>query len=214
MKVLLRSAGGLLAGILLFGGLGPWMSGRIQDLRMARSAPVQVESVRQKLALLPKDAQNSPAVQQLQEALRVDGQLREGEQRWSRGIATLLSDAQREEGLAKADLLAPSPPPPLEATGVDGDVSHLATLLLERYGYPTGDMPEVPARDPWVGVDRRSRTRMLVALAEQNALQPEQARQISLLTLQLLEEQLQRSENLKTVERLLPVAMGSEPQRP
>lgn len=212
MNVLQRSACGLMAGILLFGGLGPWMSGRIQDLRIARSAPLQVESVRQKLALLPKEAQNSPVVQQLQEALLLDGQLREGEQRWSRGIAALLTDAQREEGLAQADFSAPSPPPPLEATGVDGDVSHLATLLLERYGYPTGEMPEVPARDPWVGVDRRSRTRMLVALADR--LEPEQARQILLLTLQLLEEQLQRSENLKTVEKLLPVAMGSEPQRP
>ena len=145
---------------------------------------------------------------QLQAALVLDGQLMEGEQRWSRGIAEILSVSQRQQGLFSADRDAPSYPPPLEATGVDGDVSHLAHLLLEHYGYTVVEPPEIPARDPWVGVDRRTRTRVLMALTEQQLLEPAQAQQILSLTFLLLQQQIQRSENLDTIKKLLPVAMG------
>ena len=193
---------------LLFGIFGPWVSGQINELRVAHSAPLQTAMVRQKLSLLPADAQKSPAVLQLQTALVRDGQLGEYEQKWSRAIGAILSEEQREKGLLWADLNSPSPPPPQEAPGVDGDVSALATVLLETYGYQTVQMPEIPAQDPWVGVDRRRRTRVLVALVAHQALKPEAAHQILSVTLDLLQHQMERSENLDTIKMLLPIAMG------
>jgi hypothetical protein len=193
---------------LMFGVFGPWISDQINELRVAHSAPLQTAMVRQKLSLLPADAQKSPAVLQLQTALVRDGQLGEYEQRWSRAVGVLLSEEDRQKGLLWADLNSPSPPPPQEAPGVDGDVSSLATILLETYGYQVVQPPEIPAQDPWVGVDRRRRTRVLVALVQHQALTPEKAHQILSVTLDLLQHQIERSENLETIKMLLPVAMG------
>lgn len=208
MTVLVRTG---LAGLLLLvaaTGIGPSVKNWIDTVRISRSAPLQTSEVRRKLALLPADAKQAPAALQLQQALTMDAAWLAEEEAWSRGVGALLTEEQRQSGQARVDLQAPTVPPPRECPGVDGDISRLAQVLLQNYGYEGVPVPVPPTRDPWIGTDRRSRTRALIVLAEQAELQPEQAQQLLSSTLNLLHLEIQRAENLSWIKKLLPVVMG------
>lgn len=208
MTVLVRTG---LAGLLLLvaaTGIGPSVKNWIDTVRISRSAPLQTSEVRRKLALLPADARQAPAALQLQQALTMDAAWLAEEEAWSRGVGALLTEEQRQSGQARVDLQAPTVPPPRECPGVDGDISRLAQVLLQNYGYEGVPVPVPPTRDPWIGTDRRSRTRALIVLAEQAELQPEQAQQLLSSTLNLLHLEIQRAENLSWIKKLLPVVMG------
>lgn len=208
MTVLVRTG---LAGLLLLvaaTGIGPSVKNWIDTVRISRSAPLQTSEVRRKLALLPADAKQAPAALQLQQALTMDAAWLAEEEAWSRGVGALLTEEQRQSGQARVDLQAPTVPPPRECPGVDGDISRLAQVLLQKYGYEGVPVPVPPTRDPWIGTDRRSRTRALIVLAEQAELQPEQAQQLLSSTLNLLHLEIQRAENLSWIKKLLPVVMG------
>lgn len=200
-----------LAGLLLLlaaAEFGPAVKNWIEEVRITRSAPLQTGDVRRKLALLPSEAREAPTAQQLQQALTMDAAWLAEEEAWSRGVGALLTDAQRQAGQARVDMQAPTVPPPRECPGVDGDISRLAQVLLQNYGYEGVPVPVPPTRDPWIGTDRRSRTRALIVLAERLELEPDQAQQLLSSTLNLLQIEIKRAENLDWIKKLLPVVMG------
>ena len=191
-----------------FGGIAPPLLAQMDALRMARSAPLQSRLVRQKLSRLPAEEQQKTEAQQLQLALERDTELERAEERWTRGVGALLSPAQQKQALSPEFLEGPSWPPPPECPGVEGDIAHLAERLIEVYGYQPASSPEIPDRDPWVGPDRRSRSRALVGMVQARLLEPSQAASLLALSLELLEVQRERAENRERMEELLPVVMG------
>lgn len=189
--------------------IAPFLLGEIDALRVAHSAPLQSRVVRQKLSRLPEEEQQKIPAQQLAVALTNDAELERAEETWTRGVGAILTVSQQKQGMEAivVDNSPPHPPPP-ECPGVEGDIAALASLLIQNYGYQGITPTKIPDRDPWVGPDRRSRGRALLALAEAHALTPEQAAALLSLSLDLLEVQRERAENREMMEKLLPVVMG------
>ncbi len=196
---------------LWLGGLTPWVLEVLDGQRAGRASPQGPGDVRKRLSLLPSDAGETPAVARLHAALARDEELMRIESDWNRAVAGLLTDPQRAQAVALADLRSPTPPPPFEAPEADGDVVAVARAIIERYGYDEREPPKTPAKDRWPGADRRTRARGLVALVRGPGLEAEVAHNLLAVTLSFLDAQLQRADNMAMIQTLLPVAMGEAP---
>lgn len=176
--------------------------------KQGRATPPTAAEVRARLALLPADARRTPTVARLEAVLAADPAFADAEFTWNHVVAGTLTEAERTQGLALADLTSPTPPPPTEAPEADADLVSVARAILEVYGYDEAPDAEVPQLDPWPGTDRRTRARAVVALVRGPGIDPRAARTILHATLTLLRAQLDRAENMHTMEELLPIAMG------
>ena len=195
--------------------LGAWFSvgaplaaHTLEANKQGRASLPSPGDLSKRLALLPADALDAPAVVALKIAIAADPEYAKAEFTWNREVAAALSTEERATALTLADLDSPSPSPPAEARQANGDMVAVASTLLHRYGYL--DLPDVdaPTDDAWPGPDRRTRARGIVALAEGPGLNPTAAQTILHATLRLLQSELDRAHNTETMQLLLPVAMG------
>lgn len=118
--------------------------------------------------------------------------LQRREDDWGYIVASLLSTAERNEGLARASVASPIFARPGQT--IEPEMPVLVEAILARYGPRTAAGPVVERRETWPMVDRRTRARVLVALVEGPGLDPERAAIILGATLRLLEAQARRVE--------------------
>lgn len=113
------------------------------------------------------------------------------ETRWIRLVDSLLSPAERQDGLARAARM-----PPLQAAGgvrTEPELPALIEALAQRYGPATVDEP-VRATTVWLGVDRRTRAKAVLALVRGPGLDPERAARLLGATQAMLQAEADRQE--------------------
>ncbi|MDP2312002.1 MAG: hypothetical protein Q8P41_03790 [Pseudomonadota bacterium] len=180
-----RALATVLLGIAWFVWGAPAANTRLDAFRTAPRGQRSASDLRRLVAVssLPADAR----------ALVEEAELAsEREREWSLIVASLLSPAERADGLARA----------VEEPAVVGFSGHslepelpvLVDALLARYGPETAPVPPAPPRDDWPMIDRRARIRVLLALVRGPGLDDERAAIVLAATLDLLATQARRSE--------------------
>lgn len=186
MTALARTALGL--GVLAALGVpaAAWIDTLVFADGVERLKPPDPVEVRAEVATWPPERRESTAAKRLLAAAdRAEAYAAE-ETRWGAVVAGVLTEAQRREGLAKADRATPDASAPSGDRPGDAAMTALARILLDRYGYAEGERAAAPADDPWAGIDRQTRAAAVRALAEGGGLEPEQAHVILRVTLELL----------------------------
>ncbi|MDP2310517.1 MAG: hypothetical protein Q8P18_31150 [Pseudomonadota bacterium] len=114
------------------------------------------------------------------------------EEEWSLIVGSLLTKAERAEGLslAEGEPVFVGPPGRL----LEPELPILIEAILARYGPEVAPIPPAPRRDEWPTIDRRARVRALLALVHGPGLDEERAAVVLALTLDLLETQARRTE--------------------
>lgn len=171
-------AGALAIGWYGFGGqpVGDWLT-----RSRAPKVPLRLDDLRAR-------ADDTPAAQL---ALARFEAADAAETRWIRLVDSLLSPAERQDGLARASRM-----PPLQAAGgvrTEPELPALIEALAQRYGPTTADEP-VRTTTVWLGVDRRTRAKAVLALVRGPGLDPERAARLLGATQAMLQAEADREE--------------------
>ncbi len=196
-------------GVIVVLAAGPAAGGRLDALALRNAGSVEVGATAAKWAALSSRDRRTPAGIELGALLRRESAVVQREEGWNRRVASVVGARLRAEGLALADLDAPAPRPPASAPAADGDTVALLDTLVRRYGVdPDAVLPD-PTEDEWPSVDRRTRTRALLALARADRLDATSAGVIVAATLDLLDAWEERS---RGAARMQVLAKGLFPE--
>lgn len=191
-------------GLTWFGAVGPALGNRVRQLRAEAARSLSVAEIRAALRTTGTRP-DAPLAALLDEAAAAEA--REGE--WNVLVAEVLDPDQRKQALALEPDLA-AVPPNGDMRFVEPELPALAEALLRAHGLGEPELPAMPLRDPWPGVDRRRRARGLLALVQaapsESGLRPEQAQILLRITLDAMEVQVERAR----IERALGEALSAE----
>lgn len=190
-----RGAIALLVGVVWFGWAAERATAALEGFRPAPRGQASAQDLARSGALLTLP----PAGRALAAEAKA---LAEREDRWGYVVAALLSPAERAEGLTRAA----DAPQPKAAPGmtIEPEMPFLVEAILARYGPRTLPAPDVPRREQWPMVDRRSRARALTALVRGPGLDDDRAAIVLGVTLDLLDAQSRRTEIEAELADLLP----------
>ena len=198
-----RALVGLGLGLTWFVGVGPALGNRVRQLRAEAARSLSVAEIRAALRTTGTRP-DAPLAALLDEAAAAEA--REGE--WNVLVAEVLDPGQRQQALALEPDLAPVPPNG-DMRFVEPELPALAEALIRAHGLGDPELPAMPLRDPWPGVDRRRRARGLLALtqlAPEEGLRPEQTQILLRITLDAMAVQVERAR----IERALGAALSAE----
>ena len=199
-----RALVALALGLAWFLAVGPALGDRVRQLRAEAARSLSVAEIR--VALRTTGTRPDAELAALLDDAAA-AEAREGE--WNVLVAEVLDPDQRQKALALEPGLPPVPPNG-DMRFVEPELPALAEVLLRAHGLGEPELPAMPLRDPWPGVDRRRRARGLLALAQappEEGLRPEQAQILLRITLDAMEVQVERARIERALGEALPVAV-------
>lgn len=185
-----RGVVALVLGVAWFAWGAPAVNARLEGFREAPRGQRTAAELRARTAVESLPAATRALVEEAEAAAAK-------EREWSLVVASLLSTAERAEGLVRAqgEPVVLGPPGRL----LEPELPVLVDAILSRYGPELAPVPPAPLRDDWPMIDRRTRIRVLLALVRGPGLDDERAAVVLAATLDLLAAQARRTE----VEALL-----------
>ena len=198
MNRVLRAVLAGIAGLLFFGWLGPMGADRLRQDRAEEARAFSTTEIR--AAYLEAGSAPSPEVGV--ELDLIDAAAAR-EEAWNTRVAAILTPAQRDRARSLG-LAVPTTAPTGDERVVEPEVQALARELLDEVGVGEVILPATPIRDPWPGVDRRSRARALQGLLRAGELPDEQARAVLQVTLDALDAQVERTVAERALREALP----------
>jgi hypothetical protein len=184
-------------GVAWFAFGAPWASNGVRQVRAEAARTLEAAEVRR--ALQSTGTRPEPALATL---LTQAQQMADQDTTWNLLVAAILTENQRRLAVALEPSLAPLPPGDIRFG--EPELPALAKMLLAQYGVGEAELPDLPERDPWPGVDRRRRARSLLALTSSAELSEAQAQALLHVTLDALAVQVERARLARALSQALP----------